>query len=50
MAALASWIEFWIEYFIFGRLKFQYSFIAVGLSLMIAGQASASLTPTMDKT
>lgn len=49
MAALASWVEFWTEYLIFGRLKLQYTCIVVGLSVIIAGQVSTCLTPVIDE-
>ena len=38
VAALASWIEFWLEYYFFGGLKLQYISIALGLVLVISGQ------------
>lgn len=48
MAAIASWVEFWIEYYIFGKIKLQYTFIAIGLTLILAGQVSALPTSVIN--
>jgi protein-S-isoprenylcysteine O-methyltransferase len=38
MAAMASWLEFWLESLIFGTLKQRYSFMLLGLLFIVAGQ------------
>lgn len=43
IAALFSWIEFWIETYIFGRTKFNLLCITVGVILLIFGQLMRSM-------
>ena len=38
-AALAAWVEFWIESILFGSSKRNYTLIFIGLALIILGQA-----------
>jgi hypothetical protein len=39
MAAASSWLEFWVEYLLFGRSKFYFrSTIYLGLLFVIMGQ------------
>lgn len=38
IAAAASWVEFWIEYAIFGQRKLWWSVSALGLLLVLLGQ------------
>ena len=45
VAALASWIEFWLEYYFFGGGKLQYISIALGLVLVISGQVKQVFFP-----
>lgn len=40
IAAIASWIEFWVEYYIFGGHKLQYYVVFTGLLLVISGQVT----------
>lgn len=43
MAALASWVEFWIESYLFGVAKHRAPFMLVGLALVMGGQAVRTL-------
>ena len=45
VAALASWIEFWLEYYFFGGVKLQYISITLGLVLVISGQVKQVFFP-----
>jgi hypothetical protein len=40
LAALGSWTEFWVEYYIFEGQKFRIYCICGGLLLIVAGQVS----------
>lgn len=43
IAALGSWVEFWVEYYIFGSLKFRFHCVCGGLLLIFAGQVKCEI-------
>ena len=43
MAALASWVEFWFESYLFGAAKHRASAMLVGLALVLGGQTVRTL-------